>query len=53
MQKAQIEIWHTKKYAASYYWAAFTLQRKWKLKGLVTGDWEIVPKYVLSSEQIP
>ncbi|MBD2561180.1 MULTISPECIES: CHAT domain-containing protein [Nostoc] len=27
---AQIEIWRTQKYAAPYYWAAFTLQGEWK-----------------------
>ncbi|WP_321162537.1 CHAT domain-containing protein [Nostoc sp. KVJ3] len=30
LRTAQIEIWRTQKYAAPYYWAAFTLQGEWK-----------------------
>ncbi|MHC0064318.1 CHAT domain-containing protein [Nostoc sp. UIC 10890] len=30
LRTAQIEIWQTQKYAAPYYWAAFTLQGEWK-----------------------
>lgn len=30
LRTAQIEIWRTKKYAAPYYWAPFTLQGEWK-----------------------
>jgi CHAT domain-containing protein len=30
LRTAQLEIWRTKKYAAPYYWAAFTLQGEWR-----------------------
>ncbi|WP_445632399.1 CHAT domain-containing protein [Nostoc sp. DSM 114161] len=30
LRTAQLEIWRTQKYAAPYYWAAFTLQGEWK-----------------------
>ncbi len=29
LRTAQIEVWRTQKYAAPYYWAAFTLQGEW------------------------
>lgn len=29
LRNAQIKIWHQRKYAAPYYWAAFTLQGEW------------------------
>ncbi|GAB1542023.1 CHAT domain-containing protein [Scytonema sp. NUACC21] len=29
LRAAQVEIWRTQKYAAPYYWAAFTLQGEW------------------------
>ncbi|MBD2515942.1 CHAT domain-containing protein [Nostoc sp. FACHB-973] len=30
LRTAQLEIWRTQKYAAPYYWAAFTLQGEWR-----------------------
>ncbi|PHJ58206.1 tetratricopeptide TPR_1 repeat-containing protein [Nostoc linckia z18] len=30
LRTAQLEIWRTKRYAAPYYWAAFTLQGEWR-----------------------
>jgi CHAT domain-containing protein len=29
LRAAQVEMWRTQKYAAPYYWAAFTLQGEW------------------------
>ncbi|BAT55665.1 TPR domain protein [Nostoc sp. NIES-3756] len=30
LRAAQLEIWRNQKYAAPYYWAAFTMQGEWK-----------------------
>ncbi|MBL8206251.1 MAG: CHAT domain-containing protein [Blastocatellia bacterium] len=30
LRAAQIEMWKLKRFAAPYYWAAFTMQGKWK-----------------------